>query len=240
MRSRTLSVTLLLAATAGCGSSGLSPHEDQSQSLTSAVYQLPPDTRPQRVVPTPVETAMPAATRPAALTVAVPPNIVLPMRVGVVQVGEGAPPQSALDAFRAHPELFNVVEPLAGNFDRWSCDSAGRPKTTFGVAELSRVRALAAEMGLNYVLVYGGTIDQTSTPTPLKIFDLTIIGCFVIPSEHLVGNGKAVGSMVDVATGRVVLNVSVDARGATYLPTLSAQHAGEAMAAGLRDELVTK
>jgi hypothetical protein len=155
----------------GCASDGLSPREDSTNNLSATVYPQQPA----------AESSVTVAG--SKLTVAPAKPIDVPIRVGVVQTGDVAPPQSMLDGFRKHKELFGLVEPLPGN------------------VPLATLRNTAAGMGLNYLLVYGGTVDRSTAPTQLELFNLTVIGLFIVPSDQITANGKAAGSLIDVSTG---------------------------------------
>jgi len=214
MRNKSM-IALLALICGGCGADGLSPHERNGQDLGTEVYRQPELTTNQ-----PVKIG-------DHLTVAKPPVIELPIRVGVVQMGEVAPPQAMLDAFRQHDKLFNLVVPLPGNL----CESS---------PEMPKLRSTAAGMGLDYLLVYGGNVDQGKTPTSLELFNLTIIGLFIVPSDQVWANGKAAGSLIDVSTGRIVLNLSVDTKGSAFLPSYMADQDHEAMTNEVRDDLIRK
>ena len=216
MHARTRKLVALLALTCGgCGADGLSPHEQNGQDLAAVVYQQPDLTADQ------------TAGMGTNLTVAKPPSITLPIRVGVVQMGEVAPPQAMLDAFRTRPDLFKTVEPLPGNLNEQT-------------PHMPKLRSTAAGLGFDYLLVYGGTVDRGRTPTPMEVFNLTIIGLFVVPSDQIWANGKAAGSLIDVSTGRIAMNLSVETRGSAFLPSVMADGAGDALVNGVREDLIRK
>jgi hypothetical protein len=209
----------------GCASDGLSPREDSTHNLSAAVYESPADS---------------PATQPTNLAVLGADAPALPIRVGVVQIGEVAPPESMLKAFAARADLFSVVEPMPGIFNDGTCDSSNDRKASVSGASMAAVRKTAAGMGLNYVLFYGGTVDCTRTPTPLEAFNLTIIGGFIVPSDQVSALGKAAGSLMEVSTGRTVLYLSADAKGSTFLPTFVAVDVNDSLTIGVREELVKK
>jgi hypothetical protein len=221
-RSTKTLLSLLAITCGGCGGDGLSPREDYSHNLAPAAYQQPDLSTSQ-----PGESPAATGSQPSPLAIAAQVPIRLPMRVAVAQVGEVAPPESMLEEFRHHKALFNRVEPISAI----QCHS---------LSQVQSLRAQAAEQGFSYLLVYGGNVDRGKTPTPLEVFNLTIIGLFVVPSDHIWANGKAVGSLIDVATGKPAMNLSVDARGSAFLPTYLADHVDEAMTNGVRDELIRK
>jgi len=214
MRARTKSVLALLAVVCGgCGSDGLSPHEQNGQDLSKAVYQQPDDLMDQ------------TAAMGSKMTIAAPPIITLPMRVGVVQMGEVAPPQAMLEAFRKRTDLFTDVEPLPGNLNE-------------ATQQMPKLLGTARSMGFDHVLVYGGTVDSGKSRTSLELFNLTIVGIFVVPSDQIWANGKAAGSLIDVSTGRIAMNLSVDSTGSAFLPTYMADNSDEAMTNGVRANLI--
>jgi hypothetical protein len=132
-----------------------------------------------------------------------------------------------LDAFRNRRDLFCDVQPLAGNLNQ-----AGQT--------IPKLRDTAAGSGFDYLLVYGGTVDHGKTPTSLEIFNLTIVGIFVVPSDQVWANGKAAGSLIDVSTGRIVMNLSVDTRGTAFLPSYMADRVDDSLLNGVRDDLIRK
>ena len=167
------------------------------------------------------------------------PALPLPIRVGVVQLGEMAPPLRMLNDFRKHSDLFAAVEPMPGIFSQAAEDC----KTTaeaqaIATQNLLQVRKAAGEMGLNYVLIYGGTVDQTMRPMPWAVLDLTIVGMFIVPSEQMDASGKAAGTLINVETGQVALSLSVEANGKTLQPTAMAESVKATINNGVRDQLI--
>jgi hypothetical protein len=219
MRATTKSLLSVLALTCcGCGGDGLSPRESYNQPL-GAEYQQRDSSRSGESSTTTVPTG--------PLTVVAQTPIHLPLQVAVAQVGEVAPPESMLEEFRKHKDLFARVEPISAI----QCHS---------ISQMEAVRAQTAEQGFSYLLVYGGNIDRGKTPTPLEVFNVTIIGLFVVPSDHIWANGKAVGLLIDVASGKPAMNLSVDARGSAFLPSYYSGLVDDAMNNGVRDDLIRK
>lgn len=189
---------LPLAALAGCESSGLSPREASGRNFSSYVYSL--------------------SDAPAQAGDAQNAPLVLPSKLAVAQVGEVAPPTAFLNKLRARPELFSRVEGVSGAVflppeDRGERGERDSAITTEAGArrEMQRIRQTARDMGMDHLLLVGGTIDQVTKENGLSILDLTVVGAFVVPSKQVDAEAKASGALIDLATGRVALVASADA-----------------------------
>lgn len=189
-----VAASLSLAAVAGCESSGLSPREAGTRTYSSSLHAL-------------YDVPLPAGDqRPARLD--------LPTRIAVVQIGEAAPPQSFLDALRAERELFTRVEGLSGASGVSARD--GHPADSTITAEsqsrrdVERLQQIARDMGMDHLLLVGGTIDHFTKDNNLSVLDLTIVGAFVLPSKEVAAEARASGALVDLDSGRVALIASAD------------------------------
>ncbi len=215
-----------LALAGGCAQSGLSAHEGGQQSYPMLMYTA----------------AEPYTTNNA------PVLIRTPARVAVAQIGEVAPPQAMLDGLRAHPELFRRVAPVTGVFTAAEADAPARqyspneqtPTPAAQSDQLARMRSMAAGLGMDYLLVFGGTIDHGEQGSGLQLLDLTIVGAFVVPSHGVTVNGRAAGSLIDVHTGQVVMNYSAEAKGSGAAPTAFVANVEEGSVLKNRDELIQK
>lgn len=199
---------VILAAIAGCESTGLSPREAGSRNVSSYVmslYDAPPGAFAQEA----------EAVEPARL--------VLPARVAVVQVGEVAPPSSMLRKLEEKQALFARVEALPGVFPigaaassrnyNYDDPSAGAMADERRVREeMQKMRRVALDMGMDHLLLIGGTIDHGTETTGLSAADLTIIGAFVMPSRSIKAEARATAALIDLRTNRLVLTASADAR----------------------------
>ena len=189
---------LPLAVLAGCESSGLSAREAAGRNFSSYVYSL--------------------YDAPAQAAEAQPAALVLPSTLAVAQVGEVAPPTSFLEKLRARPELFSRVEGVSGAVylppeprgDAGAGDSAITADSK-ARREMDRIRRAARDMGMDHLLLVGGTIGQVTKENGLSILDLTVVGAFVVPSKQLDAEAKASGALIDLASGRVALVASADA-----------------------------
>lgn len=193
-----LAAALPLAALAGCESSGLSAREAGNRNFSSYVYSL---------YATPPAPQLAGSQEPARLA--------LPTKLAVAQVGEVAPPEALLDKLRKRPGLFARVEPVPGTF---GIDAHVRPHGNAAFSpdeaarrEMERMQQYARSMGMDHLLLIGGTIDHAAQDNGLSVLDLTIVGAFVVPSKQITAEAKASGALIDLNTGRVVLTASADA-----------------------------
>jgi len=215
---------LSLAVLAGCDSTGLSPREAAGRNFSSYVYALKPH---------------------AGAADAAPARLVLPAKVAVAQVGEVTPPTAFLKKLRSRPELFSRVEPVSGaeTVEPQRVPPAGDSTITAGEQareEMDRMLAVARDMGMDQLLLVGGTIDQATKENGLSLLDLTIVGAFVVPSKQVDAEARASGALIDLASGRVTLFASADAsRG--RLASSATQSAGELdVMREARDEVLAK
>jgi hypothetical protein len=219
-------VGALALAVAGCSYEGLStrerPGDAQSLYLYSLYEQMPPE----------------AVNAP-------PPPLRLPGRVAVVQVGEAAPPAALIEALRADPAVFGRVESLPGivheaGFDRTGQRDRAPDASAQARVQVAGLRNLAADLGMDYLLLVGGTVDYGTSGTPLSLADLTIVGAFVVPSQHTRATARANGALVDVATGRVVVNSSAEAHRKSLVPNVSVDDEQARLLTKLRNDVVEK
>jgi hypothetical protein len=215
---------LSLAALAGCESAGLSPREvpgrTQSAYLYSLYAEMPPEAR--------------NAPQP-------PPR--LPASVAVVQVGEAAPPAPLLEAMRGDPGVFGRVESLPGiayEGEPWDRNRRRADGLVDARGHLTALRSLAADMGLDYLLLVGGTVDYGTTATELSLLDLSIVGAFVIPSHETNATARANGALVDVRTGRVAVNSAAEASSKSTVSLVKVEGEQMKLLTALRDEVVAK
>ena len=223
-------VLLIMVVVIGCTSSGLSPREVRGQDFGTYVMALY-DAGPAQPA---AAAAAPAPLRP-------------PIRVAVAQVGEIAPPDAVLDKLRAHRESFASVQSIPGLTDVSGHPAyAGHPAyhppqmRQSAAAHVQRMRRLARDVGADYLFLFGGTIDQATTSTPLSAADLTIIGGFLVPSKRIQGVARASGALVEVDSGRVVASVSAGRDARRLAPTFARDNGELAQLKQLRDEVVVE
>lgn len=229
---------LSLALLAGCSTVGLSPRETPQQNYSSYVYSLY-DLTPSAGIEGSV----------AADVTRAQPKLSIPARLAVVQVGEVAPPKAFLDKLRARPDLFPRVEGISGITGSYEGPAdAGVGRAHAGQRghgdivrrDVARMRRLARDMGMNHLLVVGGTIDHATHGNALSILDLTILGAFVIPSKQIDARATAAGAMIDLASGRVVLTASADATKGGVAATATQAGGQLHVLRQARDEVVAK
>ena len=221
----------------GCESSGLSPREVPGRSQPGLLYGM-------------YENLAPGDGSAAAAAPAKP--LRLPVSVAVVQVGEVAPPQPMIDALRKDPAVFARVEALPyvdpavaqqqsyGYYNTWEQGPPAPAASATPRPSLAGIRRLAADTGMDYVLLVGGTVDHGSSGTPLSLLDITIIGGFIIPSRETRGTAVASAALIDVPTGRVIVNSSAEARRTSFVPAASVSGERAKLLQAIRDDVVKK
>lgn len=223
---RAAAAVLPLAALAGCESSGLSPREAAGRNFSSYVYSLNP------------LTDMPAGAH------AQPARLVLPGKIAVAQIGEVAPNSRFLDQLRARPQLFSRVDGISGVTDINRVyprrDDDGIAVESQAQRDIAGFLRVARDLGMDHLLLVGGTIDRVTKENGLSVLDLTIVGAFVVPSKQIDAEAKASGAMIDLASGRVVMIASADASKARLASTVT-RRAGEVdVIRAARDEVLLK
>ena len=208
---RLLSTSLLpalLIFTCGytsCGSSGLSVRE-QPTSYSKMVYQIvgaQDDPQQNR-------------------------KLQFPLALGVAQIGETAPPPELITALQSHRELIATVTeiPLPEDlFQSRSNDGITKEQAKPAVETATALRRLGKQIGVDCILIIGGTMDSRSQSTPLELLDLAIIPAFVVPSERVSVEAKAAGALFDVETGNALLLVNATSAGKKYAPSEYAEDA---------------
>ena len=248
-----LTSALTLAA-AGCATGGLSPREAPGRDVTSYMSAAP-EIASLKAKLRPAD-ANGDPSRPLNVTgdLGPPPAAIRPASVVIVQVGEVAPPSEMLHQLRGRPELFSSVQSLSGlipgaayagqglqEHDRYgSSYSYSRPAADTQPAHehLADLLGTADQMGADYLLVYGGTVDVDQRDTPWGLLDLTLVGAFTVPSRVLTAEGKASGVWMHVDSGRVVATSSADESRQRRASSAGVKGARTKQMRGLRDELI--
>ncbi|MEO6436979.1 MAG: hypothetical protein ABIP55_14635 [Tepidisphaeraceae bacterium] len=208
---------------AGCTSSGLSHREVRGQDYATYAYAMQePSTDAYQATVAPADAGAPARLTPQAYISESGPRrpVVTPARIAVAQIGEISPPSAMVKALREEKDVFANVQPISGVLDIGAAQVAaraqGRPHDwlTHHAAQDhgKRMRQYARDLGADYLFLYGGTLDRSTSGTGLRLADVTIIGAFIVPSRKLEATATASGSLIDVHTGRVALSVGADVR----------------------------
>ena len=226
-------VVLVLVILTGCATTGLSMREtpgDFSGIALSLHDIAAPSTRSA------------APLKPASF----------PVRLAVAQLGEIAPPEDMLAVLREQRETFidvQAVPSAMSNYNvghNYSRRDGGKLYSTAEQLDDRRqairqqvdsMRAFARDGGADYLLLFGGTVDRASTSTPLSIFDLTIVGAFVIPSKQIMAEGRAGAALIDVRDGRSVMTFNAQSKGDRLAPTASRDNTELKLVRSLRDDL---
>jgi rhombotail lipoprotein len=189
---QTLSILMLILIT-GC-ESHLSPRETRTQNYSTLILALYDNPKP--------------AAQTTALTA--------PMKLAIAQVGEIAPPQAMLDHLRSQPQLFSRIEGLPGVFEELAYQFNPRGQTTIDRQQMrdrvERLQRLSRDLGMDYLFLYGGSIDHYVRENPLQVLDLTIVGAFVVPSRQVRAVGKAAGALIDTRSGAIVFITSAESQ----------------------------
>ena len=222
MKKWMMTLAVASAATmAGCQSSGLSPREVPGRTQSALLYSMYDN----------LDTEASGPARP----------LKLPAAVAVVQVGEVSPPQTMMKALRAEPGVLSRVEAIPGADSYVQNSQYGYgPNLPAKGPSTAGLRRLAADLGMDYLLLVGGTMDYDSNGTPMSLLDLTIVGAFVIPSRETTAIARANAALIDVKTGRVVVSSSAEAEDRSIVPTGSLEGERVKLLEKLRDTVVTK
>ncbi len=207
----------------GCYTTGLSPREYGSSTYTKLVYGLYYD--------------QPESSTQGAFT--------KPIKLGVTQIGEVAPPKSFTSLLQNSPTLISEVIDIP---------QLGAEQTGYGYYQqkeedieaeavkfakrTTAMRKLAKELGADYVFLFGGNIDIETIGSPLGIFDITIIGGAIIPSQTVKAEAKAAGALVDTEDGRVVFLVNTETQAQGVTPSWFLEDKQKRMQINLRDQIL--
>ena len=214
-----------LATAAGCESGGLSMRESGANTQSNYLASMYGGDALARM----------AATQPDARR-----GFAGPAVLAVAQVGETSAPLPMLDALRKQPSLFARVEsvPALGNAGPYRQQYGGVDASDEAIRrQIDALRGLSSAVGADYLLLMGGTCDTSSGSTPLSVFNLTIVGMFIVPSERAQATMKASGALIDVRTGQLVALRSAELTRERLLPYASAESDGVRLLGRMRGEV---
>ncbi|HQO57819.1 MAG TPA: hypothetical protein PLT76_03775 [Candidatus Omnitrophota bacterium] len=210
-----------LMGVTGCYTTGLSPREYGSSTYTKLVYGLyydQPESSPQG-------------------------TFTKPIKLGVAQIGEVAPPKSFTSLLQHSPTLISEVIDIpqlgaeqTGYYQRNEEDIEA--ETVKFAKRTTAMRKLAKELGADYVFLFGGNIDIETIGSSFTIFDITIIGGAIIPSQTVKAEAKAAGALVDTEDGRVVFLVNTETQAQGLTPTWFLEDKQKRMQIKLRDQIL--
>lgn len=200
----------------GCETTGLSMREVGKNSVSQIVYSIPISDNVNQTM------------------------IDKPLRVAVVQVGEASPSKLMIEKLKQSAIIKEVIALPADNYE-----VQGTFNRTTGKLEglnngvMTQTCRLAKQMGANYILIYGGTIDALTEAGWLSILDLATLG-FIIPSQRIYVQGSAVGALVDVNTGNLIKMFNAKEDLISQAPGALAQSKQSRLMMTMRDALVRK
>ena len=203
----------------GCETTGLSPREQSGLDYPAYILNLQ-----------------------TGRTNAPPPKPVLPIHLAVAQIGETAPPQAMLEGLEAKSDLIASVVSLpmpADSGNSFGYRRAGQAAGDYA----SRVKAvchLAQAAGANYVFLIGGTVDSWSRENSLGMFDLTLVGGWMIPGTKINIEGKAGGTLIEAATGQPAFFVCAACQESALSPDFLSAGKTTDLRVQARDELARK
>jgi predicted ATP-grasp superfamily ATP-dependent carboligase len=154
-----------------------------------------------------------------------------------------------LELLRSDASTFAVVQTVPGAINLSASAYHGRGVTAVNQMDVeqklaqehaARMRRYARENGADYLFLFGGTIDHATTGTPLSLADLTIVGAFIVPSKRISADARAGGTLIDVHSGRVVLNVSAQDMRTSLTPTAARETGQVKLMSAMRDDLCQK
>jgi len=205
---------------AGCYATGLSPREQGANRFSELVYGLceQQDQTAEELEP-----------------------IHLPIRLGVAQIEETAPPNELLDALKKHRNLItDIIElPLAGdpNNGRYYYHKPDADTGDLIRKQAATLRKLGEQMGADYILVIGGNVDSHVEARPTQVLDLAILPGFIIPSQTIEMNMKAGGAFINAKNGRVEFLLTTTSETTNNCPTFYIEQKMEKMAIEQRSAL---
>lgn len=203
----------------GCESTGLSAHEQNNgySALISGYYQKTPD----KISTKPVST---------------------PIKLAVAQIGETAPETAFTTALAKDAHLVrNVVAvPMPGEKPNPYQSKDKELTSDIFAAQVQSCRNLARELGADYLLLIGGSIDSYHSHNIFSPLDLTVVGAAVLPGTKVHSNGKAAGALIDVVSGKIVLLSNAELKRAGLTPSFYAEDKRDSMNVKLREEVLEK
>lgn len=225
------SLILTAGLLAGCYTTGLSPREQGANRFSELVYGFCEQQDPPINIPQPIRT---------------------PMRLGVAQIGETAPPKQLMNELQQHPSLIReVIEiPLSGDpGNRWNYyqkSETDDPDRFRRQAETMRV--LGQQLGADYILMIGGNIDSHVEALPLEVLDMAILPAVIIPSKKIEMDARASGALINTKTGRLEFLLTTTSESVKNCPSAYVSQTREKMSMDQRsvlckqltDELITK
>jgi hypothetical protein len=165
----------------------------------------------------------------------------------VARLGEFAPREALLQQLRAQTNLFSRVAGIPAVIEAPSenpAPSPGKPSQNAVKDHIVKMRQLASDTGADYLYLLGGVSKEFATQEMTGVFDLTIIGYYIVGSNRIEVEQRGSAALVDVATGRALSVVTVEGKKISRVPTATLESgkkkAFERANAQLEEELTKK
>jgi hypothetical protein len=216
-----LTVTGMACLLAGCETTGMSPREAAGIDYPSYIATLPPATNQ-------------------------PPKMSVPVHLAVAQVGEIAPPDVMLAVLSTNKNLVASVCSLSlpggqslNTPDYYPYNRQSAPQVDY-TGNMQALLRQARASGADYLFLFGGNLDSVREQTPLVVFDITLVGGFILPGSEIRMEGKSAGTLIDVNSGAPVAFTSAEIRDSQLTPDEFADDATINLRAKVRDRLIAK
>lgn len=145
------------------------------------------------------------------------PELRFPARFGLARIEHGqvtaVPPQEAdvwIAMMREQGARFGefvAINPVLGHFGV----AAER-----GFGAVDRIRIAAARQHVDAVLIYEARSNWRNQTTPLAVFDITLVGSFLMPSTVSRGQATATAMLLDVRNGYPYGNANANAEDSSF------------------------
>ena len=168
------------------------------------------------------------------VVVEVPPAVAVPMRVGLVQVGDATPADVVRRQLLGRTDLFAAVTPLCDGADArhgWAAVDADR---------LADLRREAGVLRLTHLLVCDGTVDEDRRSMPWFAANFaTAFAPLALPSVQVDVRGRAAAVLFDVSTGRPVLAASGGGAAGSVRSLMLADRGATLLGRSVREQIGT-
>ncbi|MBF0478808.1 MAG: hypothetical protein HQL26_04940 [Candidatus Omnitrophica bacterium] len=138
-----------------------------------------------------------------------------PINLAVAQVGEVAPPEKMINKLNGYSNIFSSIMPISAGGDinsdyRQSYQKDSQNDQANIESRMRKMLLAAKDRGADYLFIFGGSAQYGMSYNMLSILDLTLVGTFIFPSNDISSEGKVAGALIEVATGRVVFEISAE------------------------------
>ena len=196
---RRLPVLLLALTLSGCFARGFDHNV-----LTTHLQQTPIIGTDEEI--TKAQSLKPQLTFPCRVAVYLPPQV-----SGRWKAKE----KEIVDSWEASLQKEGIVTDMFVMSDMFTHGASAEAKSP----TLMDLRVAAAKHGANALLVIQGDCEVDSYKNPAAVFNLTIVGGYVIPASHRDALVVLQGALVDVGNGFLYASVGAEGEGHVIRPT---------------------